>query len=272
MNLKEDFLTTVKELRVTKPIVLHLTNYVSMESCADITLAAGASPYMITDLGDVQEAVKKCDAVVINLGTLTESQKDIAIECANVAQELELPVILDPCGVMCSTNRLHFALDLLEHGLVSIVRGNMAECSALLEEKAQGRGLDVIQEYTKEESLKIAKELAAKFGVIVAATGAVDYISDGKKAVVLNNGNPLLKDITGAGCMTSSLVGCCAAVTDDYLTAAALGVVIMGQSAELAANFLEKKDGPGMFKVRLMDAVYHITTKFDVLNLEPNKL
>ncbi len=272
MNMKEDFLTTVKELRVTKPVVLHLTNYVSMESCADITLAAGASPYMISDLGDVPEAVNKCDAVVINLGTLTETQKDISVECAQVAHGLELPVVLDPCGVMCSTNRLHFALDLLEHGLINIVRGNMAECDALLQEQAKSRGLDCTEEYSKEDSLKIAKELAGKYKVVVAATGAIDYISDGKKAVILNNGNPLLKDITGAGCMTSSLVGCCAAVCEDYLTAGALGVVIMGQSAELAANFLEKKDGPGMFKVRLMDAVYHITTKFDVLNLDPNKL
>ena len=55
------------------------------------------------------------------------------------------------------------------------------------------------------------------------------------------------------------------------LVAAALGVVIMGQSAELAANFLEKKDGPGMFKVRLIDAIYHVTTKWNLVNLKPEE-
>ena len=102
-----------------------------------------------------------------------------------------------------------------------------------------------------------------------AVTGAVDSISNGKQGIVLNNGHPLLEDITGSGCMTSTLCACCAAVTKDMVAAAALGVVVLGQSAELAANFLEKKDGPGMFKVRLVDAVYHVTTKWNVINLNP---
>ena len=42
-------------------------------------------------------------------------------------------------------------------------------------------------------------------------------------------------------------------------------------SAELAANFLEKKDGPGMFKVRLIDAIYHVTTKWNLVNLKPEE-
>lgn len=88
---------------------------------------------------------------------------------------------------------------------------------------------------------------------------------------MLNNGHPLLQDITGSGCMTTTLVACCAAITKDMLVAAALGVVIMGQSAELAANFLEKKDGPGMFKVRLIDAIYHVTTKWNLVNLKPEE-
>ena len=89
--------------------------------------------------------------------------------------------------------------------------------------------------------------------------------------MVLNNEHPLLQDITGSGCMTSTLVACCAAVTKDMMVAAALGVVIMGQSAELAANFLEKKDGPGMFKVRLLDCVYHVTTKWNLVNMKPEE-
>ena len=41
---------------------------------------------------------------------------------------------------------------------------------------------------------------------------------------------------------------------------------------EVAANFLEKKDGPGMFKARLMDCVYHVTTKWNLVNLNPEKM
>ena len=68
--------------------------------------------------------------------------------------------------------------------------------------------------------------------------------------------------------MTTTLCACCAAVTKDPLLAAALGIVIMGQAAELAAGFMETKDGPGMFKTRLFDGVYHVTTKWNVLAFE----
>ncbi|MCQ2381117.1 MAG: hydroxyethylthiazole kinase [Acidaminococcaceae bacterium] len=273
MNLKTDFLKIVEEIRKSKPVIHHLTNYVSAESCADICLAAGASPIMADAIEEVKDIAKNADAVVINIGTISTEQMDAINTAVVVAKEQGIPVIFDPVGVMSSQYKLHFALDLLQKGLVDIIRCNLSECLALVSGKAVGRGLDnTAADASDNVGLKAAKEGAKMFNCIFAVTGAVDYVSDGKHAVVLNNGNPLLKDITGAGCMTSTLVACCASVADDMLTAAALGVVIMGQSAELAANFLEKKDGPGMFKARLMDAVYHVTTKFNVLNLEPNKV
>lgn len=267
MDLKNEFVTVVKKLRETKPVVLHITNVVTAESCADVALAAGASPIMVNEAAEVDELAGRSDAVVLNLGTLTEAQREAMLVTARRAKGEKIPVVLDPAGVMCSQYRLNFALDLLQDGLIDIVRGNLSECGALLTGVADGRGLDNKTDFTKEQALKIAQEGSKKFSAVFAATGAVDYISDGKQAMMLNNGNPLLTDITGAGCMTSTLIGCCAAVAGNNFTAAALGILIMGQSAELAANFLEKKDGPGMFKARLMDGVYHITTKFDVLNL-----
>ena len=189
-----------------------------------------------------------------------------------VAKKKGIPVVLDPVGVMASTMRLDFALKLLNKGYIDIVRGNFSDCQALLLGKTGGRGVDNLEAGVEEgEALKTAKDAATKFNCVFAVTGAVDNISNGKQAVVLNNGHPLLQDITGSGCMTTMLVACCAAVTKDMLVAAALGVVIMGQSAELAANFLEKKDGPGMFKVRLVDCVYHVTTKWNLVNLKPEE-
>lgn len=266
MDLKKEFVEVVKKLRETNPVVLQITNTVTMESCADVALAAGASPIMANEAAEAEELAGRSDAVVLNLGTLTENQKEAMVVAAQTAKAAHIPVILDPAGVMCSQYRLNFALDMLHSGLINIVRGNLSECGALLTGVAEGRGLDNKTDFTKELALKIVQEGSKKFAAVFAATGAVDYISDGKQAMMLNNGNPLLTDITGAGCMTSTLTGCCAAVAGNNFTAAALGILIMGQSAELAANFLEKKDGPGMFKARLMDGVYHITTKFDVLN------
>ena len=272
MDLKNTFGVLVDALRKHNPVIHAITNYVTAESCADVALAAGASPVMADEPEEVMEITAGADALVLNLGTINFT-KQIAMErTAEAAKAKGIPVILDPVGVMTSKLRLDFALKLLNKGYISIVRGNHSECAALLEGKTGGRGVDNLTEGTEEgEALKTAKDAAAKFGCVFAVTGAIDNISNGKQAVVLNNGHPLLEDITGSGCMTSMLVAACAAVTKDMLVAAALGVVIMGQSAELAANLLEKKDGPGMFKVRLIDCVYHVTTKWNLVNLKPEE-
>ena len=149
------------------------------------------------------------------------------------------------------------------------VRGNYSECAALLSEKAIGKGIDSVNE--AGEGLKLAKEASAKYKCIFAVTGATDYISNGKQALMIGGGHPLLAEITGAGCMTSVLCACAMAVTKDFLAATALGVVIMGQAAEISANFLEKKDGPSMFKIRLLDGIYHISTKWDLLKLQQER-
>lgn len=272
MDLKNTFGVLVDELRKKNPVIHAITNYVTAESCADVALAAGASPVMADEPEEVAQITAGADVLVLNLGTLNYT-KQIAMErSAEVAKAKGIPVILDPVGVMTSNIRLDFALKLLNKGYISIVRGNHSECAALLDGKTGGRGVDNLTEGTEEgEALKTAKDAAAKFGCVFAVTGAIDNISNGKQAVVLNNGHPLLRDITGSGCMTTMLVAACAAVTKDMLVAAALGVVIMGQSAELAANLLEKKDGPGMFKVRLLDCVYHVTTKWNLVNLKPEE-
>ncbi|WP_405383861.1 hydroxyethylthiazole kinase [Phascolarctobacterium sp.] len=272
MDLKNTFGELVDKLRRQRPVIHEITNYVTAESCADVALAAGASPVMADEPEEVEEITAGADALVLNLGTISFN-KQIAMERAvAVAAKKGIPVILDPVGVMTSTMRLNFALQLLNKGVISIVRGNYSECNALLLGKTGGHGVDNLDETTDEgQALRLAKDAASKFNCVFAVTGAVDNISNGKQAVVLNNGHPLLQDITGSGCMTSTLVACCAAITKDMLVAAALGVVIMGQSAELAANFLEKKDGPGMFKVRLMDCVYHVTTKWNLVNLKPEE-
>ncbi len=272
MDLKNTFGELVEKLRRQRPVIHEIANYVTAESCADAVLAAGASPIMADEPEEVEEITAGAKALVLNLGT-TSFNKQIAMErSAAVAKKLGIPVVLDPVGVMTSAMRLNFALKLLNKGYISIVRGNFSECRALLLGSVGGVGVDNLDDNAQEgEALKTAKDAADKFNCVFAVTGAIDNISNGRQAVVLNNGHPLLQDITGSGCMTSTLVGCCAAVTKDMLVAAALGVVIMGQSAELAANLLEKKDGPGIFKARLIDCIYHVTTKWNLVNLKPEE-
>lgn len=272
MNMKSDFSKIVAAIQEKNPVIHHITNFVTAESCADIALAIGASPVMAEAIADVPEFAAAADALVINIGTLRETQETAIYSAVEAARLGNVPVVLDPVGVMSSNYRLAFAVELLKSGVISIIRGNFSECKSLLEEEADGRGVDATEKPDQGTALFTTKELAKKYNCVVALTGEIDFISDGKRAVVLGGGNPLMKRITGAGCMTTTVVASCAAVAEDKMVAAALGIAIMGQSAELAAGLLEKKDGPGMFKVRLIDAAYHVVGKWDLINLDPEKV
>lgn len=271
MEMQNNFGKIIAELQAKHPVIHHITNYVTAEACADAAICAGASPVMADEPEEVEVITAGSDALVLNLGTINYN-KMIAMErSAMAAKKKGIPVVLDPVGVMSSALRLNFALKLLKGGYINIVRGNYDECRALADEKAAGHGVDGVLQADEGEKLEAAKAVAAKFNCIAAVTGQVDYVSNGKQVLVLNGGNEMLKKITGAGCITTTLCACCAAVTKDYMTAAALGVVIMGQAAELAAGFMEKKDGPGMFKTRLFDGIYHVTGKWNLINLKPEE-
>ena len=271
MEMQNQFGKIIEELQKQKPVIHHITNYVTAQACADAAICAGASPVMADEPEEVEAITAGSDALVLNLGTINYT-KMIAMERAAAAAKANgIPVVLDPVGVMSSAVRLTFALKLLRGGMVSLVRGNYDECKALVDEKTAGRGVDAALQADEGEKLQAAKALAAKYNCVAALTGQVDYVSNGKQVLVLNGGNEMLKKITGAGCITTTLCACCAAVTKDLMTAAALGVVVMGQAAELAAGLMEKKDGPGMFKVRLLDGIYHVTGKWNLINLKPEE-
>ena len=273
MNMKGDFKQIIEDLQSTKPVLHHITNYVTADDCAGAALAVGASPVMADAPEEAAEITAGSDALVLNLGTLNKSHMEAMEQAAATASEGNIPVILDPVGVMSSNMRLEFAIKLLESGNITVVRGNYSECKALLEQEADGRGVDSVTAPSQGDALKLVKDAAQQYHCIFAMTGAVDYISDGKRALMINGGHPLMERIVGAGCMTTSIVAACVAVAGEAMTGAMLGLIIMGQAAELAAGLLEKKDGPGMFKIRLIDGLYHVVTKWNLImdNLNPEK-
>ena len=273
MNMKGDFAQIIEDLQSAKPVLHHITNYVTARDCADVALAIGASPIMADAAEEIVEFTAESDALVLNLGTLNEARMEAMELAVETAKEEKIPVVLDSVGVMSSNLRLEFAIKLLRTGHITIVRGNYSECKALLDQEIRGQGVDSLQMPDQGEALRTVKDAALQYKCIFAMTGAVDYISDGKRALMINGGDPLMRCITGGGCMTTSVVAACAAVAEDKFAGAMLGLVIMGQAAELAKGLMEKKDGPGMFKVRLVDSIYHVVTKWNLImdNLNPEK-
>lgn len=253
MELLPQIAETIVQIRTRKPLVHHLTNYVTANDSANITLAIGASPVMTSDIGEVADMVVHAAAVVLNIGTLTAATVEAMIVAGRQASLLGRPVILDPVGVGATPARTAAAERIIREVKPAIVRGNMSEIKTLAGMAVAIRGVDSVADWAGGET--VAQALAAKLGCVVAVTGPTDIVAGGDRLCRIDNGHPLLAAVTGTGCMASSLIGCCAGVTGDAFLATVAGLTAMGVAGELAHESLKPNEGTGTFRVRLIDAV-----------------
>ena len=64
------FKTEFENLRCTCPLIHNITNYVTVNDCANMVLACGASPIMADDAAEVEDITTICGGLNINIGTL----------------------------------------------------------------------------------------------------------------------------------------------------------------------------------------------------------
>lgn len=256
--------TVLDQLRATTPLVHNITNDVTINDCANALLAIGGSPIMGNDVKDVSEITQICQALVINIGTLTDATVEAMFGAGERAGELSHPIVLDPVGAGASKMRTETAARILDELPVAIVRGNMSEIKALASGATTTRGVDACPDdaVTREnlaESAAFARAFAKSAGVVVAITGAIDIVADAERAVALFNGSPMQGRITGAGCMLSSITGAFAVASDDYLVGAVAAVASMGLAGQIAEGRMGELDGNGSFRTYLLDALFNLT-------------
>jgi hydroxyethylthiazole kinase len=204
-------------------------------------------------------------AVVLNIGTLHERTIQAMYAAGQAANQLGIPVVLDPVGAGASGLRTETAARLIRAVKLAVIRGNLSEMKALAGQAAGTRGVDAsAADAVERDSLRavtdFAKSLAQKTGSVIALTGAIDVVSDGVRCCAIHNGHAMMARITGTGCMCSSLVGACCGATDDYAVAAAAGVMVMGVAGELALEALQSAGlGSGSYRSYIIDAVSHMT-------------
>ena len=115
------------------------------------------------------------------------------------------------------------------------------------------RGLDSLAD--EGNAAATVRQAAQQMGCLVAATGPVDFISDGWSVCRVENGDAMMSQITGAGCMTTSLVASYCGAMGASLASATSGVMLMGIAGEMARAALRPGEGTGTYRVRLLDAV-----------------
>ena len=249
------------QLRSNKPLVHNITNYVTVNDCANVVLAIGASPIMADDIGEAADITAISSALVINIGTLNQRTVESMLAAGKKANELGIPVVFDPVGAGASRLRNETARTILSQVKVSVVRGNMSEISFIAGLNARTKGVDAAEEdISSGDAVQSALAAADMLGCVAAITGATDVITDGKRIATISNGHKMLSDVTGTGCMTTALVGSFCGAGRDALVAAVAGIAAMGIAGEIAYENAGDK-GTGSFHTAIIDAISRLDEK-----------
>ena len=250
LKMVEKSCDILETIRGQHPLVHNITNYVVMNFTANVLLALGASPVMAHAIEEVEEMVGLANALVINIGTLSQPWIDSMIKAARHAADRRIPIVVDPVGAGATRLRTETARRLINEAPVAVLRGNGSEILAVAGRKGITRGVDSV--HGAEDARMVALDLAKTYGMVVAVTGAEDYVTDGSTTARIANGHALMGRVTGTGCAASAITGAFCAAETDSLAAAIGALVTFGIAGELAARH---DPGPGSFQVGLMDAL-----------------
>ncbi|UYO96010.1 hydroxyethylthiazole kinase [Microbacterium sp. M28] len=245
--------TLLEELRAAPPLTHCITNAVVTGFTANVLLALGAAPAMVDIVDEAGMFASMASGMLINLGSPRSEQRAAAREAVDGAAEGGTPWVLDPVAIGVLPVRTGLA-----HELVALrptaIRGNASEILALAGVGSGGRGVDTTD--TTDAAADAAFTLAERHSSVVAVSGPVDLITDGRRVIRIANGDALLTRVTGGGCalgaVMAAFLGTARESDADALTAVAAANLVYTIAAERAAT---RAEGPGTFAVALLDAL-----------------
>jgi len=252
MHVDFDIPQILATLRGKKPLVHHITNWVTIYDCANATRAIGALPVMAHAPEEVEQMSGISSALVLNIGTLTPRLVDTMLLAGKSANAKGIPIVLDAVGAGATDLRTKKALELIEKLGIGIIKGNAGEIATLAGASAEVKGVESIG--VEGNINEIAKKLSETSGAVVVVTGAQDIIADAKKnrTYKILNGHERMGSVVGTGCVSASIIGSFAAVEPDLSRAAASALCCYGIAGELA-SLNEHARGPGTYLHALID-------------------
>lgn len=236
------------EVRYKRPLIHHITNYVTVNDCANIAICIGAAPVMADAHEEMESMVAISSALVLNIGTLNDRLVESMLIAGKAANKKNIPIIVDPVGAGATIYRTRTVELLLEELKVSILKGNAGEIATMAGSEAKVVGVD--SHGVSGDPLKICREYASSLNCTVVMTGPQDIISDGKGIYTVDNGHVLMESVSGTGCMASTVVAAFATVSNDKALSSAVALSAFGLAGERAAV---KSSGPASFKCALFD-------------------
>lgn len=250
-------------IREKKPLIHFLTNYVTVNDCANITLACGGSPIMADEIKEVEEIVSLASAVVINIGTANDQTAAAMLRTGCYANQLDIPVILDPVGAGISKFRNNLLQILLKEINFTAIKGNISEMKYLSDGICSTQGVDasfhdLVSEENLSEMALYARKLSVITGSMIAITGPIDLVADSQRVFMIRNGCSTMSSVTGTGCMGGAVLGCTMAANPPEidLEAAVTAIAAMGICGELAYEQMQKYNyGLNTYRNLIIDAI-----------------
>lgn len=257
-------LTTVRQ---HSPLIQCITNYVSMDLMANTLLSVGASPAMIHSLQEIPEFSRHTQALLINVGTLSNDWLPSMKMSAETATQQGKPWVLDPVAAGASSFRLKACMDLIELK-PTVIRGNGSEIIAL-SKASVGPSKGVDSSHDSTDAVEAAKSLAKVSSSIVAVSGAVDIVTDGDRVIGVGNGVAMMQKVTATGCAVTALIAAFVAIDPLHaFEATASALSLFGIAGEIG---LEIAKGPASLRMHLIDSLYGLDrdTLFHRINITP---
>ncbi|HEM8293537.1 TPA: hydroxyethylthiazole kinase [Providencia stuartii] len=242
----------LQQLHSKSPLVHCMTNDVVQTFTANVLLALNCSPAMVIEPEEAEQFAAIANSLLINVGTLTTDRQQAMKRAVHSANTAEKPWVLDPVAVGALTFRTRFCHELLSLKPAAI-RGNASEIMALAGNSLGGRGVDSLN--STNDALPAAKSLAKQANTIVAISGEIDYVTDGKRTIAIAGGDILMTRVVGTGCALSAVVAASCALSGDRLQHVATACALMKQAGETAT---QRCRGTGSFIPEFLDALYQL--------------
>ncbi|WP_163847728.1 hydroxyethylthiazole kinase [Pseudooceanicola aestuarii] len=243
----------LRELRATTPLVQCITNYVAMNIAANVLLAAGASPAMVSDAEEAGEFAAIAGALTVNIGTLSAPFVEGMRAAIAGARQAGRPWVLDPVACQATALRRRVSAELTRLR-PTIIRANASEILSLAGQDSQGQGVDGRDGVAMAEDA--ALRLSRDTGAVVAVTGPEDYVTDGTRAARICGGSDYMPLNTALGCSLTGLCGAFAALEADPFDATVAALAFYGVAG---AQAHQDATGPGSFAPRFLDALHGLT-------------
>lgn len=241
----------LEKIKSVNPVILNITNFVTMDFIANGLLALGASPIMSLAIEEIDDLVQLASCVVINIGTLNSSFLELANAACYSANKAKKPIILDPVGVGATPYRTQSAKQLLTDHNIQIIRGNASEIAALVNHTNTTKGVDSTM--STHEMQNEAIEVANLYNATVCVSGKTDLIVNANKKAFNHHGSHMMTYVTGMGCLLTAIIGAFHAVEQDSFLATHMAALYYSLCGEEAAK---KASTPASFKHNFIDALY----------------